>query len=99
MARMGRPAKRDNTMSEDKFFAVLSKKVNYLPENTVRDVYFGVTQIIKEEIRKGNGLWLPDFGGFTLTTHGSKHGGVRKIGQLYFRTSVPLKKYINAFLD
>lgn len=99
MARKGRPARRDNTMSEDQFFSVLSKKVNYLPDNTVRDVYFAFTQIIREEIKKGNGLFLPSLGGLTLVRHRAKLGRIPKIGQLYFRTSEPLKAYIKAFLD
>ena len=50
----------------DKFFEELSSHSNYLPEDSVKEVYYGFIKMIGRELQKKGRVICPDLGEFTL---------------------------------
>jgi len=44
----------------------LSAECNYIDENTVRQMYFGLVRVVKQELRKSKIARLPQLGDFGL---------------------------------
>ena len=63
---MGRPKGSHNPKyeSETDFFLALSQNSNYIPESTVRDVYFGLVNLMRGRFKNGQNLKLPGIGKF-----------------------------------
>lgn len=93
---------KNNPMTEGEFFASLAKKANYLPEDTLRDVYYGLVKFIMAQFREGKQVNLPHLGRFTLAKiKGHKRRDIntgqmdeKDIRQIYFLGCAELKNYI-----
>ena len=53
----------------DKFFPDLSSQSNYLPEDTIKEVYYGLIKLIGSKLLKDGKLMCPDLGEFVLHTY------------------------------
>jgi len=53
---------RNNSITEDEMFRALSLRSNGLPENTCRDVYYGMVKMIVDQFRSGRDIILPGLG-------------------------------------
>ena len=92
-----------SSISEAELFKKLSDKANFIPEDTVKDIYYSLIKVIISEFRDGKEVILPGFGKFRLieikdyrrvniATGKAYISDMRKIA---FSGCVSLKKYIN----
>lgn len=98
--------KQDKSINESEFFSRLAKYSNYIPENTVRDVYYALLKVIAEQFREGREIILPNLGKFYVFTkppqkhYSFKTRGVTEVigvsKQVDFQVSQSLKGYINS---
>jgi len=99
---------KNNSITEGEMFAALSKHSNYLPEGTVKDVYYGLLKVITEQFRAGKDIILPGLGKlYVIQKREQQHYNInlRKIDkilppsrQVVFIMSDPFKKYINQMI-
>lgn len=93
---------KNNAITEAELFTALSRRSNSLPEDTVREVYFGLVKVIVDQFRAGREVLLPRLGKFSLTEHDYKRIDINtgapcasRLRKVTFSGSLELRKYIN----
>lgn len=95
---------RNNCITEGELFAALARRSNSLPEDTVREVYYGLVKVIVDQFREGRDVNLPGLGRLHLTDARSSRSHnvatreeyVRHLRQVVFSSCKELKLYIAA---
>lgn len=63
----GRPSeKKENCLSEDEFFTEISARANYLPPETIRQVYYAMVKLLVAEVKTHGRVIMPDLGTLLL---------------------------------
>jgi nucleoid DNA-binding protein len=68
----------------DKFFSGLSAQSNYIPEDVVKEVYYGLIRLIGSTIKEKGKIDCPDLGTFVLHTHKARNAFNVKTGVTEF---------------
>ena len=58
--------RKDHRINKKEFFRLLAAECNYLDERTVREMYFGLVRVVKQELRQSKIARLPQLGDFGL---------------------------------
>lgn len=61
-----RKTRNSNSIGEGELFAQLSRRSNSLPEDTVKEVYYGLIKVMIDQFKKGKEIILPGLGKFYL---------------------------------
>lgn len=96
--------KKNNSITEAELFAEISRRSNYLPEETVKQVYYGMVKAIVEQFRNGRDCELPGLGSMYVIrkpaqrVHNLNKGMVwmPEKSVIEFRFARSLKEYVNS---
>jgi nucleoid DNA-binding protein len=96
--------KKIKALLVDDFFEAIAKNSNFIPVDTVRDVYYGMVRVIGQELRAKGAVDLPDLGTLVIHKHKERMSVDVNTGQLIkipekstikFRPCFDLKKYFH----
>jgi len=98
--------KKIKALNTTDFFTAISKNSNYVSEDIVRDVFYGMVRVIGQELRDKGAVELPDLGHLVL--HKMKERMSRDVNTkllikipekniIKFRPCFDLKKYFHLF--
>ncbi len=95
--------RREHPINEKEFFRLLSAECNYIDECTVRDLYFGLVRVVKQELRTKKCARLPQLGDFGLVEQkprmawvGKAHALIASREVLRFYPAEYIRRYFNA---
>ena len=92
-----------SSINEGELFKKLSDRANFMPEDVIREVYFGLIKVIIGEFRDGKEVILPGLGKFRLVNMkdhkrvniATGEAYVSDMRKIAFSGCAALKKYIN----
>ena len=70
--------KKKGYLDEDKFYQLLSEKLNYMDPKTVRNFYMGLVKHLTSELRKNGVVRMPHIGDIYLLKQADGYGWIGK---------------------